>query len=295
MKKNIYKVILAGMLVMQMSILAFANAWCQDAVGDWYLDNGVWEKDEVGYMYRYANGTYLTNTWGIIYDEESKYYKYYYFDETGHMMANTTTPDGEIVNEHGEQIRKGRPRIAGAHEDEKTLRINTNFIKYKIADLNAIGYNEAGISSCVLELLNNKRLDINNKYEFSTTSYEFSKKRPGMLNRVKVNYKEIPLYANYYYDSRFEDPTGKINDYPYWIVYNGNNPKEIISTLPDSNNAKVCAEELCTHGFKLIDGSDGTYTLRYNNLVLSITSGSEHVDLCFMPKKKYEDGLWLEY
>ena len=295
MKKKIFGIILTSLMIIQTSMLTFANAWCQDSVGDWFLKNGAWEKDQCGYMYRYEDGTYIMNTWGIIYDENSQYYKYYYYDETGHMMANTTTPDGEIVNENGEQIRLGRPRIAGAYEDEGTLRINTNFIKYKIADLAAIGYNEAGISNCVLELINSKRLDVNNKYEFSTTSYEFSKKRPGMLNRVKVNYKEIPLYANYYYDSRFEDPSGKINDYPDWVVYNGKNPQEIISTLPASNNAKICAEELCKYGFRLIEESFDTCTLQNDNLVLSVTSGSEHVDLIFTPKKKYEDGLWLEY
>lgn len=294
MKKKVSKILLIGAFVLQATISTFANAWCQDSVGDWYLENGSWEKDHIGYKYRYDNGSYPTSAWAIIYDEATKVYKYYYFDETGHMLANTTTPDGEIVNENGEQIRLGRARIAGAYEDEKTRRINTNFIKYKVADLNTIGYNSVGINNSVLELLNSRRLDINNKYEFSTTSYEFSKKRQGMLNRVKVNYKEIPLYANYYYDARYEDPTGKLNDYPYWVVYNGSNPKEILSTLPDSNNAKECADVLCQHGFKMVDGSGDTYTLSYDKYIVSLSSDSNGISLSFFLKKKYDEGLYLE-
>ena len=82
---------------------------------------GAWQKDNVGWWYRYSNGTYPTNSWqqinGSWYCFDASGYmrtgwiptadgKWYYCDTRegsglGAMLTNTTTPDGLRVDGNG--------------------------------------------------------------------------------------------------------------------------------------------------------------------------------------------------
>ena len=70
MKKKIFGIILTSLMIIQTSMLTFANAWCQDSVGDWFLKNGAWEKDQCGYN-RKKNKTNLNLAEGCCYEEET--------------------------------------------------------------------------------------------------------------------------------------------------------------------------------------------------------------------------------
>lgn len=59
---------------------------------------GEWKSDNIGWKYQEDNGAYATNEWEEINGN------WYYFNEGGYMLSNTTTPDGYIVNESGEWV-----------------------------------------------------------------------------------------------------------------------------------------------------------------------------------------------
>ena len=64
-----------------------------DASGSWIIEG--WQNSGYGWWYQRANGTYPHNEWEIINGI------WYYFDENGYMLADTTTPDGYYVDENG--------------------------------------------------------------------------------------------------------------------------------------------------------------------------------------------------
>ena len=67
-----------------------------DASGSWVIEG--WQNNGYGWWYQRANGTYPHNEWEIINGI------WYYFDENGYMLADTTTPDGYYVDENGAWI-----------------------------------------------------------------------------------------------------------------------------------------------------------------------------------------------
>lgn len=56
---------------------------------------GQWESDSNGWRYQNDDGSYTISSWQTI-DGKS-----YYFDESGYMLVNTTTPDGYYVGSDG--------------------------------------------------------------------------------------------------------------------------------------------------------------------------------------------------
>ena len=64
-----------------------------DANGSWIIEG--WQNNGYGWWYQCANGTYPNSEWEIINGI------WYYFDENGYMLADTTTPDGYYVDENG--------------------------------------------------------------------------------------------------------------------------------------------------------------------------------------------------
>ena len=64
-----------------------------DASGAWVIEG--WQNSGYGWWYQRANGTYPHNEWEIINGI------WYYFDENGYMLADTTTPDGYYVDVNG--------------------------------------------------------------------------------------------------------------------------------------------------------------------------------------------------
>jgi hypothetical protein len=58
-------------------------------------DYGKWMNDEYGTRYEYLDGTCKHGKW---YQIDGKFY---YFDDNGYLLKNTTTPDGYHVDENG--------------------------------------------------------------------------------------------------------------------------------------------------------------------------------------------------
>ena len=65
------------------------------------------EQDNVGWWYDNGNGTYHSNSWQWIDGDNNGTAECYYFDRTGYMLANTTTPDGYKVNASGAWVENG--------------------------------------------------------------------------------------------------------------------------------------------------------------------------------------------
>lgn len=63
---------------------------------------GEWKRDNVGWWYQNDDGSYQQNRW--LQDTDGKYY---YFNESGYMLSDTTTPDGYQVGTDGAWINGG--------------------------------------------------------------------------------------------------------------------------------------------------------------------------------------------
>ena len=75
-----------------LSSVAFAGQWQSDSI-DWW-----WQNDD---------GSYPVNQWQWIDGNQDGISECYYFGIDGYMFANTTTPDGYIVNSDGAWILSG--------------------------------------------------------------------------------------------------------------------------------------------------------------------------------------------
>lgn len=87
MRKKLVGLAVAAVLTTVCSMTAFAGEWqksLKDGVESWWYDN--------------QNGTYAKSGWSQIDGV------WYYFDEAGWMLANTTTPDGYQVGASGAWI-----------------------------------------------------------------------------------------------------------------------------------------------------------------------------------------------
>jgi len=58
-----------------------------------------WQQDSTGWWYQNADSSYPKSTWQLING------KYYYFNERGYMLSNTTNPDGYTVDSNGAWIQ----------------------------------------------------------------------------------------------------------------------------------------------------------------------------------------------
>lgn len=67
---------------------------------------GQWMHDENGFWFKRADGGYTANDWLQI------GYLYYYFDENGYTLSDTTTPDGYQVDYFGARIDDYNPGTA---------------------------------------------------------------------------------------------------------------------------------------------------------------------------------------
>ena len=82
-----------------------AARWFQDTDGRWYhFDrNGImqtgWFQDGSGVWYFLATDTGAMKTGWVQTDG-----KWYYLDESGHMLADTVTPDGGRVDKNGVRV-----------------------------------------------------------------------------------------------------------------------------------------------------------------------------------------------
>lgn len=90
--KKLMTTILAGVMISAFSIPAYAGSWQSDSTGWW------WQNDD---------GSYPANSWQWLYGNSDGTAECYYFDGTGYMLANTTTPDGYSVDGTGAWIVNG--------------------------------------------------------------------------------------------------------------------------------------------------------------------------------------------
>ena len=68
---------------------------------------GQWKTDANGWWYQNDDGSYPANCWQWIDGNGDGTAECYYFNESGYMLSNTTTPDGYIVNQDGAWIENG--------------------------------------------------------------------------------------------------------------------------------------------------------------------------------------------
>jgi len=105
------KILIAGLaaaMTMAMSITSFAAGWQQNATGWWY-DNG--------------NGTWPANTWQWIDGNNDGVAECYYFDASGYMLANTTTPDGYTVDVSGAWVNGGVVQKQNVNPNQETVQV----------------------------------------------------------------------------------------------------------------------------------------------------------------------------
>lgn len=57
-----------------------------------------WKQDQNGWWYQTVDGNYLKDGWADLDGH------YYYFNEEGYLLVNTTTPDGYLVDENGSWV-----------------------------------------------------------------------------------------------------------------------------------------------------------------------------------------------
>ena len=87
---------------------------------------GVWKQDNVGWWYDNGNGTYPSNSWQWIDGDNNGTAECYYFDRTGYMLANTTTPDGYQVNGSGAWVENGTVKTRNVRATGQTTYTKSN-------------------------------------------------------------------------------------------------------------------------------------------------------------------------
>jgi len=93
MKKKLLSLVMAGVMVMSMSVSAFA---------------GSWEQTNSGWRYQNSDGTYKQNTWAWLDENMDGIAECYCFDYKGYMYSDTVTPDGYYVNSEGAWTEHGK-------------------------------------------------------------------------------------------------------------------------------------------------------------------------------------------
>ena len=73
-----------------------------------------WKQDTKGWWWQEDNGSYPTSQWKWLDGNKDGIAECYYFDGTGYMMANTTTPDGYAVNSEGQWMENGAVKTQGS-------------------------------------------------------------------------------------------------------------------------------------------------------------------------------------
>lgn len=95
MKKFISSVVLTTTLSLALAFASLAAA----------PSGGSWVSDSQGWTFVNSDGTTPANTWEIING------KSYYFDESGHILTDTTAPDGSTVDKTGAKTVNGKHEV----------------------------------------------------------------------------------------------------------------------------------------------------------------------------------------
>ena len=140
---------------------------------------GVWKQDNVGWWYDNGNGTYPSNSWQWIDGDNNGTAECYYFDRTGYMLANTTTPDGYQVNALGAWVENGTVKTRNVRATGQTSYTKSN--------------------SKSEEKKSNSNSTNSNRQNSSDTRGETKKKEK---KSQYLLYKEDSLYANKVYKGK---------------------------------------------------------------------------------------------
>lgn len=104
-------VISALVSVSVFSQVAYAGAWLHNDTGWWYLND---------------DGSYPTNTWQWIDGNNDGVSECYYFDESGYLLTDTTSPDGYQVDTNGAWIENGIVKTSGSvNTSNQDVTLNT--------------------------------------------------------------------------------------------------------------------------------------------------------------------------
>ena len=98
--KKLTAVALAAAMTIGTSMTSLAAGWQQNSTGWWYGTNA-------------DNSTWHSNGWQWIDGNGDGVAECYYFDANGYMLANTTTPDGYMVDGNGAWIVNGQIQTQG--------------------------------------------------------------------------------------------------------------------------------------------------------------------------------------
>jgi hypothetical protein len=106
MKKKFIKVVLTMVAILSVtSMISFAGEWKQDNAGWWYQND---------------DGSYPSSSWKEVDGKQ------YYFDQSGYMLHDTTTPDGYQVGSDGVWLQENEQVLDSQNlDDDKMLAIRT--------------------------------------------------------------------------------------------------------------------------------------------------------------------------
>lgn len=138
---------------------------------------GVWKQDNVGWWYDNGNGTYPSNSWQWIDGDNNGTAECYYFDRTGYMLANTTTPDGYQVNGSGAWVENGTVKTRNVRATGQTSYTKSN--------------------SKSEEKKSNSNSNNSNRQNSSDTRGERGETKKKEKKSQYLLYKEKSLYSNF--------------------------------------------------------------------------------------------------
>ena len=113
-KKELMVLGLAAIMSLSLPLLSYAGEWKEDNIGKWYQND---------------DGTYPVSQWKWIEFNNGGLELCYYFNESGYLVVNATTPDNYTVNENGAWIENGlivtRP-VGSSTESVNKSDVNTS-------------------------------------------------------------------------------------------------------------------------------------------------------------------------
>lgn len=232
--KKFITALLAGAMMSAISFASFAGTWQSDANGWW------WQEDD---------GSYPVNSWQWIDGNNDNVSERYYFNSQGYMLANTTAPDGSVLNADG------------------AWTVNGTVQTTQILNIDSYGYNDK-INNLVYDLMNSTMAENRQKYGIPD------------LSPNGYTYPACP-----YFEVQYGMPGGGIsdtlgydteNDYPWHIIVkSGNIPfNKLLKDAPDISEATTLDEikeyfeglgYSVTDAHSAIDSSDRRIVVYYGN------------------------------
>lgn len=209
MKKRLIVLSMSIAMASSMSMTSFAGQWQQDTIGWWYQND---------------DGSYFNNGWQWIDSDGDGLAECYYFDANGYMLANTTTPDENQVNENGAWTELGLVRTKAVTD---TTPIQSNAEAENIPT----GYSESGLSNIAIDILEHTRAENAARYGEKEVQEE-----AGDYNILYEKANFIVVY---------KDPTAK----PYKVYSYVGKVTDLFKDAPMTGNAYNDKDTLKSSGY----------------------------------------------